>query len=170
MILHVRSMSPLAHAFPTLPASSHPRLQSLFSAKLWKSRRLNQVASPIVSNAKRPGTLAHISMCSPPRSALSSPRRIRFHEQAIRRAAQDLAQYRTQLTSLSCGLRQVAFEQACKRTVALLDVSEKRILGDATSEMQTEDFDEASPALPRLKTVYLRPSLLPVLKRKRNVG
>lgn len=163
-------MSPLAHAFPAPPSSSHPRLQSLLSAKPWRSRRPDQVTSSIVSHVKRPRTLAYIRMCSPPRSTLSSPRRIRFHEQAIRRAAQDLAQYRTQLTSLSCGLRQMAFEQACRGTVALLDVSEKRIREDVTSGMQTEDFDEPSQAVPRLKTVYLRPSLLPVLKRKRNVG
>ena len=166
MILHVRSMSPLTQAFPTPASSPHPRLQSL-TTKLW-NRRPNTIKSPAVSTVKTNGTLACVRMCHPSRSALSSPRRIRLHKLAIHRAAQDLAQYRSLLTALPRRLRQTAFEESCRKTVVLLE--EQRVREDVTSGMQTEDFEEANPTLPRLKTVYLRPSLLPVCKRKRSLN
>jgi hypothetical protein len=167
MILHVRSMSPLAQGFPTPPSSPHPRLHSLLSTKLW-NRRPNKINSSAISTVKALGTLACVRMCHPSRSALSSPRRIRLHELAIRRAAKDLAKYRSLLSALPYRLRQTAFEESCRKTVVLLE--EHRGREDVTSGMQTEDFEEVNPTLPKLKTVYLRPSLLPACKRKRSLN
>lgn len=167
MILHARSMSPLAQAFPAPPSSPHPRQQSLLSTKLW-NRRPNKIKSPAVSPVKTLGTLACVRLCYPSRSTLSSPRRIRLHNLAISRAAQDLAQYRSLLTALPHRLRQTAFEESCRKTVVLLE--EQRVRQDVTSGMQTEDFEEVNPTPPKLKTVYLRPSLLPVCKRKRSLN
>lgn len=169
--MHVRSMSPLAKAFPSQPSSPKARMEPGHRNQVWG--KPNSVLYSTFSariEPKHPKIVACVRLCSPIKSAMSSPRRIRLHERAMRKAANHLAECRSHLSlfySQPYHLRLSTYQKLCLPPVPTQLKEAEKPFEITTSGMQTEE--ETELMMPTLKTVYLRPTLLPLRGKKRHV-